>query len=547
MKPKIIVIGLLAAGVLGASGYGLYMLGMQRGMGSAGAASPIADAPSQAATVDPSGWTMAQGEEASRRHIKEGIKAGNIDPATGRRILYYHDPMVPGKKFDAPGKSPYMDMMLVPAYAGSEGADDSKVTVSSRVQQNIGLRTALVVEGTLAPEVSAVGAIAYNERDQAVVQVRAMGYVEKLYVRATLDHVAKGQPLVDLYVPDWVAAQEEFLSVRRMQGTDLAPLINGARARMRQAGMGEEHIRLVESTGRVQARLTIHAPISGVLTELVAREGMTMAPGMTAARINGLETVWANAEVPESQAALLRPGSRVSAKSPALPGVTFEGRVQALLPEVNPATRTVKARMELANPGARLVPGMFVQMNFTDRHENKILLVPSEAVIQTGKRALVMAADEGGKFHPVAVETGIESGGQTEIRKGLLVGQKVVLSGQFLIDSEASLKGLVARLGEGPGERLSTAPAAGDTHRTEAQVEAIKDGMVTLSHPPIPSLQWPAMTMDFRLPADGGQARNLHDGDKVAVEFRMQKGGAPLITTIRRLAAGQAVTKGAAK
>lgn len=543
MKLKTILISLLAAGVLGASGYSLYLLGMQHGMGPVGATSPGADAPSAAATVDPSGWTMAQGEEASRRHIKEGIKAGNIDPATGRRILYYHDPMVPGKKFEAPGKSPYMEMMLVPAYAGSEGVDGSKITVSPRVQQNIGLRTAPVVEGVLAPEISAVGAIAYNERDQVIVQVRAMGYVEKLHVRATLDHVAKGQPLVDIYVPDWVAAQEEFLSVRRMQGTGLMPLIDGARARMRQAGMDEAQIRLVESTGRLQARLTIHAPISGVLTELVAREGMTMAPGMTAARINGLQTVWANAEVPESQAALLRPGSRVSAKSPALPGVTFEGRVQVLLPEVNTTTRTIKARMELANPGARLVPGMFVQMSFTDRRENKTLLVPSEAVIQTGKRALVMAADEGGKFHPVAVETGSESGGQTEIRKGLLVGQKVVLSGQFLIDSEASLKGLEARLGESPGE----ASAAGDTHRTGAQVEAVKDGMVTLSHPPIPSLQWPAMTMDFRLPAGDQQPRDLATGEKVAVEFRMQEGGAPLITTIRRLVPGQAATTGAAK
>ncbi len=171
------------------------------------------------------------------------------------------------------------------------------------------------------------------------------------------------------------------------------------------------------------------------------RDGMTVMPGMTLARINGLSTVWANAEIPESQAALLRPGARVLARSPAAPGASFEGRVQALLPEVSPETRTLKARMELANPGARLVPGMFVQMNFTDAREGKVLLVPSEAVIQTGKRARRHVGRGRRRFRPVEVELGVESGGQTEIRRGLQAGQRVVLSGQFLIDSEASLKG----------------------------------------------------------------------------------------------------------
>jgi len=208
--------------------------------------------------------SIAQGEEATRKHIAAGIKAGDTDPSTGKKILYYHDPMVPGNKFDKPDKSPFMNMMLVPVYADSD-TDASKVTVSPRIQQNLDVRTALVTEGTLSLQVSAVGNIAFNERDQAIVQARATGFVERLHVRATLDRVAKGQPLVDLYVPDWIAAQEEFLSIRRMQGTELAPLVDGARQRMRLAGMNESQIRLVESSGRTQPRITLASPISGVL------------------------------------------------------------------------------------------------------------------------------------------------------------------------------------------------------------------------------------------------------------------------------------------
>ncbi|GAA3535012.1 efflux RND transporter periplasmic adaptor subunit [Zobellella aerophila] len=537
MKLKSIVIGLFAAGVLGGVGFGLYKTGVRQGM-SASATKAPASAPAPAGkvplmtTIDPSTWGIAEGEEASRRHIKDGLKAGAVDPVTGRKILYYHDPMVPGKKFEAPGKSPFMDMMLVPAYAGGEGADASNITVSPRIQQNIGLRTAQVTEGELASVVSAVGAIAWNERDQVLIQARAMGYIEKLHVRATLDRVTKGQPLVDIYVPDWVAAQEEYMSVRRMQGSDLGSLVAAARARMRQAGMGDEHIRLVESTGRVQARLTIHAPIDGAVTELTVREGMTVLPGMTLVRINGLSTVWAHAEVPESQAALLRPGTRVVANSPAMPGASFEGRIQALLPEVSAETRTIKARMELANPDARLVPGMFVQMSFADKPESTSLLIPTEAIIQTGKRTIVMLAEDGGRFRPAEVEIGIEADGQTEIKRGLRAGQRVVLSGQFLIDSEASLKGLEARLGEDV--------ESGDIHSTEARIEAIDGDLLTLTHPAIQSLKWPAMTMDFRLAPNMQPPPDLGVGQDVEIEFRMQEGDAPQITSIQRVAPGPA-------
>lgn len=537
MRRNFLSMGLVAVavlGLLGAAGYGLYTTGMNRGMGMSAvpagkpASAPGADGPAATAAAPNESvpQSIAQGEEATRRHITAGIKAGDVDLSTGKKILYYHDPMVPGNKFDKPAKSPFMDMMLVPVYADSDG-DGSKVTVSPRIQQNLGVRTAEVVEGTLSPQVAAVGSIAWNERDQVVVQARATGFVERLFVRATLDRVAKGQPLAELYVPEWVAAQEEFLSVRRMQGTDLAALVDGARLRMRQVGMSEGQIAGVESSGRAQPRFTLVAPIGGVVTELVAREGMTVMSGATLFRINGTGTVWANAEVPESQAALVRVGTRVQARSTAVPGTAFEGRVQALLPEVNTTTRTLKARLELANPGGRLVPGMFVQMQFMDTRAEKALLIPTEAVIQTGKRTVVMLAEENGRFRPVDVDIGIESDGKTEVKRGLKAGQRVVVSSQFLIDSEASLKGVEARL------NVEAAPVAANTaprHTGSGKIEAITRDAMTLSHGPIPSLKWGSMTMDFKLPR-GGVPRGLEAGDRVDFEFFMDTDSLPQLTS----------------
>ena len=449
---------LVAVVVLGGAMWGAYRFGLQRAAIDAPAGAAAASPESASVAPGPLPQGIAEGEAATRRHIQAGLKAGDLDPATGRKILYYHDPMVPGNKFDRPAKSPFMDMMLVPVYGGDSGGSDAgTVSVSPRIQQNLGVRTALVTEGALSPQVSAVGSIAFNERDQAYVQARAGAYIERLHVRATLDPVRRGQVLAELYVPDWIAAQEEFLAARRMSGNGLEGLVDGARQRMRLAGMDAEQVRQVEASGRTQARIALRSPIDGVVVEIMAHDGMTVAPGATLFRINGLRTVWANAEVPESQAALLRPGAKVRARSPAVPGAVFDGRVQAILPEVSSGTRTLKARLELANPGGRLVPGMFVTMDFVDTRSGTVLQVPSEAVIQTGRRSVVLMAEDDGHFRPVEVQTGVESNGRTEIRSGLQAGQRIVVSSQFLIDSEASLRGVEDRLNAAPG---AAAPAS---------------------------------------------------------------------------------------
>lgn len=500
MTPRILVAALVAAGVLAAGGYGLYNLGKQAGTHSAAASAPAAN-------------------------------------ASGRKVLYWHDPMVPGQKFDKPGKSPFMDMELVPVYA-DEASDQGGVAISSRVQQNLGIRTAVASVGEVAPRVEAVGTVAWNERNVAMVQARANGFLEKLHVRAPLDTVKKGQALAELYVPEWVAAQEEYLGARRIAGAGLEVLREGALQRMRLAGMNEAQIQMVEDTGKVHARITLTAPIDGVVGELAAREGMTVMSGAPLFRINGLETVWVNAEVPESRAAAVRPGNPVEARAAAFPGRTFSGKVSAILPEVSAATRTIKARVELANPGSQLVPGMFATVDFAPATRREAVLVPSEAVIQTGKRTVVVLAGAGedGKqrLEPVDVEVGAEAGGMTEIRKGLAAGQKVVVSGQFLIDSEASLKATSTRLAEG-----GPAAAGGASHTGTAKVEAIGKDAITLSHGPIPSLKWPPMTMDFKPPKAGVPA-GIAPGADISFDFVQTPQGEFEITAMRAQKAANA-------
>jgi len=308
-----------------------------------------------------------------------------------------------------------------------------------------------------------------------------------------------------------------------MQGRGLESLIEASRQRMRQVGMTEAQIALVEEQQAVQARTTIVSPSSGVITELLAREGSTVMPGMSLAKINRLSTVWAEAEVPESQASLLRPGSPVTARTPALPGETFSGTVQTLLPQVDPVTRTRRARVELANRSRHLVPGMFVQMELTDQDVREVLVVPTEALVHTGKRTIVLAR-EGESFRPIEIQTGAEVGGDTEIRGGLTAGQEIVLSGQFLIDSEASLKGIEARLGQGESKDK--------TYITKAKVEAVDGETITVTHPPIKELEWPEMTMDFGL-APNVRADELTAGSEIEIEFKMQDEDVPLVVRLK--------------
>ena len=451
-------------------------------------------------------------------------------PKAARQVLYWYDPMVPAQRFDKPGKSPFMDMQLQPKYAGEAAADGtaSGVRIDPAQTQNLGVRLTKVERGVLPGGVTATGVIDFNARDVAIVQARAGGFVQRVYGRAPGDVVGAGAPLADILVPEWVGAQGEFLAVRRT-GDDA--LIRASRQRLQLLGMSPALIAAVERSGQVRNVVTVTTPIGGVIRALAVRGGMTVMAGQTLAEVNGLGRVWLNAAVPEAMAGQVQLGEAASATLAAYPGETFSGRVTAVLPQAQAESRTLTARIELPNPGGRLKPGMFATVQFAGMAQ-PALLVPSEAVIRTGRRTLVMLAEPGGHYRPAQIQTGREAGGRTQVLAGLREGEQVVASGQFLLDSEASLSGVAARPIAASQPSTAKAPPLYDS---SGRIEQISPTSVTLSHQPVPAIGWPAMTMTFRL-AVPTLAQGLKTGDRVSFSFEQAPTG-PMVHRMRKAAA----------
>ncbi len=440
---------------------------------------------------------------------------------SGRQVLYWYDPMRPEVHFNEPGQSPFMDMALVPRYA-DEASDEAGVRIDPSVAQNLGVRLATVERSSVAHSVLAAGVIAFSERSLAVVQARTGGFVERAHGRAVGDVVQAGAPIVDIRVPEWTAAQAEYLALRNAGG-DLA---GAARRRLAMLGMPASLIERVEREGAPRPVFTVVAPVTGAITALDIRQGMNVMPGASLATINGLSPVWLIASLPQSDAGLARPGARVVATLPAYPGESFSGRIESVLPSANAATRSIEVRIALANPQGRLRPGMTAEARLEGRAESA-LVIPAEAVIRTGTRSIVIVVQDDGSYAPVEVALGRAQGDAIAITSGLSEGQRVVASGQFLIDSEANLSGAVARLN---ASRPRT-EAAGALHETSGRITAINGQQVTIAHGPVASLNWPAMTMQFRL-ARPEQARGLAVGDAVTFRFREAE-GAYIIEDVR--------------
>ncbi len=474
-------------------------------------------------------WTgghdsRANGVAATTGAVVPGSGANAADAATGpdgRRVLYWYDPMVPTQHFDKPGRSPFMDMDLVPKYADAQGGGG--VSVDPRLAQSLGLRVATVERQTLAPRIEAVAQVSFDDRAVAIVQARSGGFVERVHARAPGDVVAAGAPLAEVLVPEWAGAQQEYLAV---QATGDAGLAAAARRRLVLLGMPEDLIARVERERAVITTTTVTAPIGGVIQELNLRTGMTLAPGMTLARLNGLAQVWLEAAVPEAQGALLERGRAVQASFAAYPGLRFDGKVDAVLPEANRETRTLRVRMVFANREGRLRPGMFAQVALDGTREDA-LVIPSEAVIRTGKRTMAFVAEDGGRYRPVAIELGAEVDGKTVVRAGLSAGQRVVASGQFLIDSEASVTGLLAAAQAPDAARAPAADAAphAPIYEGVGKVVDLSGEEWMLEHAPIPALKWGAMTMGFKPGAARAQGAKLKVGDRIVFKFHQDDDG----------------------
>ncbi|MES3006844.1 MAG: efflux RND transporter periplasmic adaptor subunit [Pseudomonadota bacterium] len=447
-------------------------------------------------------------------------------------VLYWYDPMFPQQRFDQPGKSPFMDMQLVPRFA-SGGESSTVLNIDPGAVQNLGMRTAPVMSGRLQRNAELSGVVVLNERRRNLVQTRADAFVERVWPLATGDLVQAGAPLVELLVPDWVAAQHELLALK---ASGQEALVEAARERLLLLGMPAALLQEVERGNAVQNRYLVTAPITGMLQSVEVRPGMTLSAGQTLVTLNGLETVWLEVAVPESLAATIRADDTLVVKFAAFPGRNIQAQVSEVLPTLNAASRTLRARLELDNADGTLRPGLSARVLLAGETEADVLLVPTEAVLHTGRMTLVMVAEDEGRFRPQEVQAGGENGRQTIIVNGLREGEQVVVSGQFLLDSEAQLQGILPAAAAGGAVTASTpASTAVSTptvttsadvvlHEADGRIEAIADGQVRLSHGDFPTIPMPGMTMSFTLGSESVIA-GLAVGDVVRIALRESDNG----------------------
>ncbi|WP_219952809.1 efflux RND transporter periplasmic adaptor subunit [Dickeya zeae] len=452
-------------------------------------------------------------------------QATTPDANSERKVLYWYDPMVPDKRFSQPGKSPFMDMPLVPRYA-DEVQDNGGVMVSPRQQQNLGVRTARVERRELRPQAVGYGTVALNERSLRTVVAPSGGVVEQLNVSAVQQPVQKGETLAVLWNPSWAAAQQEYLAVRQLGDTGLS---QAARQKLALMFMPESVIRQVERSGKPQPRLTITAPESGYINRLDVRSGSQLTPAQPLFELASLDPVWVEVEYPAAQASALHIGDEMLATSDSWPGETFRGRIAELLPQLDTATRTLKARVVLDNRQQRLKPGMYLTVRLATGTARQTLMVPQQALLVSSRQNRVLLSDGQGYFTPRPVEVGIIQDGWAEIRSGLADGDNVVISGQFLIDSEASLRSAFSAFSDNTQDQ-ATPPAAtaASDYQTRGVIKAIKGKQVTLAHDAVPALNWPPMTMDFTFDGNALPA-TLQPGMTVTFRFRLDDNGAHLL------------------
>lgn len=381
-----------------------------------------------------------------------------IEPAVAteqeRQPLYYRNPMNPAITSPVPRKDE-MGMDYVPVYEETGRQDDGAIQLSAAMVNNLGVRTAEARVGEVDPVVQTVGKLAYDERGRVEVRVRAEGYVERLSVRAEGERVRRGQPLFAVFSPKLAAAQREYLNAL---GLGEATLVSAAEGRLRALGLPPTTIARLREGGQVEERVAYHAPQDGVVTMLGIREGALAEPGMSAMTIAPIDRLWVVAEVPESAAAAVQAGAAARVSVAALPGQSFEARVLEVLPEMNESTRTLQVRLGLDNAGLRLAAGMLADVTIEGAGARSALLIPLEALIRTGRAERVIVALGEGRFAARDVHAGAESGDSVEILHGLEAGERVVVSGQFMLDSESQVRSSLRRYGaDGEG-----APASHD-------------------------------------------------------------------------------------
>jgi len=437
-------------------------------------------------------WWGSRKDEGGRMKA-ETASAGNAEPAKkpARKILYYRNPMGQPDTSPTPKKDP-MGMDYVPVYEGEEPAADvpaNTVKINPDRVQKLGVRTETVESRVLTRTVQAVATIQVNERLLHTVSPRFEGWIQKLYVNTTGQLVRQGEPLLEVYSPDLVTTQQEYLiawkGVQTVKGASpeveasMRTLVDGALQRLRNWDISEAELKQLQQEGKARQSITLRAQASGVVMEKKAVAGMRFMPGEMLYQIADLSSVWVLADVFEQDLGLVRLGQSVKIRFDAYPDKAFNGKVTFMYPTVMPETRTAKVRIELPNPAGLLKPAMYARVEIaSSRGRGKVLAVPDSAVLDTGTRQLVLVQRGEGAFEPRTVKLGMRTDGYIEVLGGIKAGETVVVSANFLIDAESNLKAALSGFGHDahgskpgekeqvkPGAPAGANPAAGDLKR----------------------------------------------------------------------------------
>ena len=412
---------------------------------------------------------VGQKGRTSRSNTSAAVQAGKK-----RKILYWKSSMIAGYKSSNPGKDP-MGMDLVPVYANEGASANGMVKINPVIIQDMGVRFANVTKGPLTAEIRTVGQVTYNEETTRHIHTRISGWVQQLYVDTTGQQVRKGQKLLSIYSPDLVETQQEYLQAlsyeKKTGGSmfkDVAiggkQLIRATRRRLLLMGIRPAQIEALEKRGKVRDTMALYTPINGIVINKKVVAGMRVTPGKELYELADLSNVWIIGSIYEYELPFVMVGQEADISLSYEPGVTYKGRISFIYPYLSADSRTVQVRIDFKNPGLELKPSMYVNVYIKSRLSKDVLQVPSNAVIRTGTKNFVIAALGGGRFLPTTVELGPEGEGMVEIKSGLHEGERIVTSGQFLIDSESNLREAFARMKQVPAANAggnSNTPASG--------------------------------------------------------------------------------------
>jgi len=486
-------------------------------------------------------------------------KSDQVPTKKVRKLLYYRNPMGLADTSPTPKKDP-MGMDYIAVYDGEEDGNApaaGQVRISIEKVQKLGVKTEAASRRSIAKQVRAAGRIEPDERRTYTISPKFEGYVERLYVNVTGQVVNRGQPLFEMYSPDLVSAQREYAIAAKAAmalksaGSEaqggMKSLADSSLARLKNWDISAEQIKALAETGEAKRSLTFLSPVSGIVTEKKAVQGMRFMPGEALYQVTDLSSIWLVADVFEQDIGQVQKGAKVTVTVNAYPEKTFAAIVSYIYPTLKPETRTVQIRAELANPGHLLKPGMYVQVELAATSSGKAITIPNSAVIDSGTRQLVFVQVGEGRFEPRAVKLGGRGDSFVEVLDGVKEGEQVVTTANFLIDAESNLTAAIGGFAQAPATAAKVdagkAPAGSKaSHLADGVIDGIDaaGGSMDIQHGPVASVNWPAMTMQFKL-ANPALATGLRKGATVSFEFVERQQGEWVITAIRP-AASSAVT-----